>query len=164
VRLGDALEHLHGRVEELARTLTKTAERHAADHDVFHVGRVLAGRVESLAGSLEPFIGRYRKRQSDHDVEETWRTLTEPPRRAESEPMERSSKAGLILLGDLRELYVETSETEIDWIIARQGALVARDGDLERLCRIGIEETRRVAAWLGSRIKETSPQVLISPD
>ncbi len=164
MRLGDALKHLHGRVEELARTLTKTAERHAADHDVFHVGRSLAGRVESLAGSLEPFLATYGKGADDDDVAEAWRSLTEGIRRAGSELMGRSSKAGLILLGDLRELYVETSETEIDWIIVRQGALAARNEDLERLCRVGIEETRRVATWLGSRIKETSPQVLVSPD
>jgi len=73
----------------------------------------------------------------------------------------RAEPSGLLLLRDLRDLYVETSEVQIDWTIARQGAMAARDRELAVSTLTGMQETERILRWLKTRIKESSPQVVM---
>jgi hypothetical protein len=68
------------------------------------------------------------------------RAFIERARRTTAAMVGRSEKAGLLLLRDLRELYVQAQETEIDWTIARQGALAARDQALEISCLTGMRD------------------------
>jgi hypothetical protein len=159
--LGTALESLAGSVGDLADHLKVVAERHAPEQDVFHTGNRLSQRMADVKLSLSPFLEAYGQ-DPDGSGSETLRQLGERVRRTASTVAGRSAKSGLLLLGDLRELFVEASECEIDWAIVRQGAMAARDQSLLNAATVGLEETKRVVAWLRTRIKEASPQVLMA--
>jgi hypothetical protein len=160
VKIGPALEHLHGTEADLAKDLRTIAERHAADHDVYHVGLMLADRCDQLLASLEPFAEAYGQHvDADTDVDAV-RSFAERVRRATSAALGRSERTGLLLLRDLRELFLEANEAQIDWTIVRQGALAVRDRKLVTACDVGLFETERVVRWLKTRIKETAPQVM----
>ena len=160
MKIGPALEHLHSSQRDLADELQALAERHATDHDVYHVGGMLAERCDRLAKGLGPFLEAYGQDEPDDEGSDIVRTFAERVRRTTAAMVGRSDKAGLLLLRDLRELYVHAQETEIDWTIARQGALVARDQALDITCLTGMQETERVVRWLKTRIKEGAPQAL----
>jgi hypothetical protein len=162
MKLAPALEHLHSTMAGLTDDLRTTAERHATEHDVYHVGLMLSQRYEHLADRLSSFVQSYGERVVDTDVPESLRAFAGRMRRATADLLGRSEKAGLVLLRDLRELYVEAEEAEIDWTIVRQGALAARDRDLADLAAEGISETERIVRWLKTRVKETAPQVLVT--
>jgi hypothetical protein len=161
MKVGAALEHLHASQGELAQHLRAVAERHASEHDIYHVGHALADKCEELAEALAPFATAYGQRVggAGHDLGSA---LAERVRRTAGAALGRSERAGILLLRDLRELWVEASETEIDWVIVRQGAMAARDMDLVRTCDIGITQTEGVVRWLKTRIKESSPQILMT--
>ena len=161
MKLGAAIERLHASEGELARHLRAVAERHATEHDVYHVGHALADKCEELVEAIVPFATAYGQRvgDGDHDL---GGALAERVRRTTAAVVGKSERAGILLLRDLRELWVEASETEIDWVIVRQGAMAARDMDLMRTCDIGITQTEGVIRWLKTRIKESSPQILLT--
>lgn len=160
MKIGPALEHLHDTQTDLASDLSAIAERHATEHDVYHVGHALADRCEQLAAGLVPFAEAYGQRVREGDGPDGLKAFGERVRRATAAAVGRSERTGLLLLRDLRELYVEAQEAEIDWTIVHQGALVARDPDLVLTCLTGMAETERVVRWLKTRIKESAPQVL----
>jgi hypothetical protein len=160
VKIGPALEHLHATEAEFAKDLRTIAERHAAEHDVYHVGMMLADRCEQLVASLEPFAEAYGQHvDADTDVDAV-RSFAERIRRATSDVLGRSERTGLLLLRDLRELFIEANEAQIDWTIVRQGALAVRDQKLVTACDVGLFETERTVRWLKTRIKEAAPQVM----
>jgi hypothetical protein len=66
------------------------------------------------------------------------------------------------LLVDLRDLVGRAAVCEADWVIVHQGAMAARNVELTDGSLRGIEETRRVWKWLITRIKESSPQILMA--
>ncbi|MFL5767216.1 MAG: hypothetical protein ACJ758_05145, partial [Actinomycetota bacterium] len=88
--------------------------------------------------------------------------LGERVRRAASSALSGTDKTGPLLLSDLRALYLEAQETEIDWTIVCQGAKAARERSIIELCTEGLTETERIGRWLKTRIKETAPQVLVT--
>jgi glutamate-1-semialdehyde aminotransferase len=160
MKIGPALEHLHASQRNLADELKVVAERHATEHDVYHVGSMLAGRCEQLAAGLGPFLESYGQREPNEDGADVVRAFADRVRRTAAAMVGRSEKAGLLLLRDLRELYVQAQETAIDWTIVRQGALAARDQALDISCVTGMQETERIVRWLKTRIKEGAPQAL----
>jgi hypothetical protein len=162
MKVGPAIEHVQAVEIELANELRRVAERHASQHDVFHMGHILADRCDAIAKGLTPFVEEYGKRARETNGDDGVRPLAERVRRTISAAVGRSEQTGLLLLRDLRDLYVLASETEIDWTIARQGALAARDTDLAISCLTGMQETERIVRWLKTRIKESAPQTLVS--
>jgi hypothetical protein len=160
VKLAPVLERLQASEVEMANDLRKVAERHATQQDVFHMGHQLADRCDAIASGLAAFVEAYGKRPEEPDGDDATRGFVERVRRLTSAATGRVESTGLLLLRDLRELYVEASELEIDWTIARQGAMTARDKELAISCLTGIQETERIVRWLKTRIKEASPQIL----
>jgi hypothetical protein len=164
MKLGAVIEHLRRSADDLADEIRAVGERHAAQQDVYHMSHTLSARIEALATSLDPFMEAYGQGSSDGGGGESIKAFAEKVRRTTSTLTARSSKTGLVLLKDLRELFAEASTAEIDWTIVRQGAMAARDDALVRLATVGLEETGRVLRWLKTRIKEASPQILMSAD
>jgi hypothetical protein len=162
MNLGVALGSLAGSVADLADELRAVGERHAAEQDVFHTGNRLSRRMTDVRSSLSPFLETYGKDTSDGSGSETLRELGERARRARFSVVGRPATSGIMLLRDLRELFVNASGCEIDWAIVRQGAMAARDQSLVDATTVGLEETRRVVTWLKTRIKEAAPQVLMA--
>jgi hypothetical protein len=159
VKLAPVLERVQAGEVELANDLRQVAERHATQHDVFHMGRLLADRCDDIASQLATFVEAYGRRPEEPGDDDAGGFLGRL-RRTTSALLGRSEPSGMLLLRDLRDLYVIASELEIDWTIARQGAMTARDRELAISCLTGIHETERVIRWLETRIKEASPQIL----
>jgi hypothetical protein len=137
MKLGAALEHLRRSVDDLAEDIRAAGERHASQQDVYHMSHTLSARIEQLATSLDPFLEAYGQGSGDREAGDAFRAFAEKVRRATS------------------------SMTET---IVRQGAMAARDEALMNAATVGLEETGRVLRWLKTRIKEASPQILMSAD
>jgi hypothetical protein len=74
----------------------------------------------------------------------------------------RAPQSGLLLLRDLRDLFLAAEECSITWVMAGQGAQAVRDKELLELVRELHGETELQVKWLTMRIKLAAPQVLAS--
>jgi hypothetical protein len=86
--------------------------------------------------------------------------LLETARHKAAEVLGRSETPGLLLLRDLRDVYLGAQAAEIAWTILIQAAKARRDTDLLTIATRCHTETETCGKWLRTRIKETSPQVL----
>jgi hypothetical protein len=161
MKVGQTIDVVHSTTMDLADHLRSVAERHATDHAVYHVGRMLAGRCERTAATLEPFGERYEQ-DLDDDGAGPFGDLGERLRRGAAVAMGGAPQTGLLLLRDLRDLATEAHGVQMDWTVLRQGASVAKDQALLDVAMVGQDEMKRVTSWLTTRIKETAPQVMAS--
>jgi hypothetical protein len=76
--------------------------------------------------------------------------------------MGRRPESGLLLLRDLRELYLMAEEANIHWLALGQVAQAVRDHDLLDEVSDLHKQTLTQIKWLKTRIKEAAPQVLVS--
>jgi hypothetical protein len=163
VRLDLAIQHVQEVECDLFDELTTLAERHAADGDVYHVAKTLAARCAMQLKLLLPHAPRYgaAKRSIDEptrhkpDVLERARQLT-------TEMLGRHELAGMLLFDDLRALYLTAHRAELAWVVLEQGAKAGRDAELLTAARKGREEAERRWKWVRTKVKETSPQLLIA--
>jgi hypothetical protein len=160
VRLGMALTELHEAETALAEEFRTVGERHAAEHDVFHVCATLAKQCHAHAEQLRPAAARYDERLPEQEPPTPGEGLPAGLRRKDSEPTGRQPPAGILLLRDLRRLYLMAQECEIDWEMVGQGAKAARDQDLLETVTECMEQTAVQVKWLKTRIKEATPQAL----
>lgn len=72
----------------------------------------------------------------------------------------RAEASGLLLLHDLRDLYLDAQHAEISWTVLLQAARAAREPRLIEVATTGQEHAETRGKWLRTRIKETAPQVL----
>ncbi|MDQ3867568.1 MAG: hypothetical protein M3304_12215 [Actinomycetota bacterium] len=159
--LGLALQDLAEAELDLADEWVKVGERHAVEHDVFHMAETLSREGRAHAERLVPFLERYGARSSKADGADPGESRLAGLRRKTSELLGREPAAGLLLLADLQRLYVMTEEASIGWTIAGQAAQAARDPDLLALVTVCHGETLMQAKWLTTRIKEAAPQTLV---
>jgi hypothetical protein len=159
MKLDRAIEDLQAAEVELAKRLRTVGERHAAEHDLYHLGHALARGCADRLARLGPMAQRYgtatdpdRAADSGEDVDAL--------RRKGSQLLGRTEVAGQLMLSDLRQLYVTARAAEIAWVILLQAAKAARDRDLIELASHCHEEAETCATWVRTRIKESAPQVL----
>lgn len=160
MRMHRGIAQLHEAESDLADEYVKVADRHAVEHDVYNMCRQLAMQCLAHADALQPFAERYGTAIRDPDAPETWTTLIGMVRRKGAELMGRSERAGVLLLRDLRQLYLMACEAELGWWMVRQGAMAARDEQLAELFETCHEETWNQVKWLKTKVKEAAPQVL----
>jgi hypothetical protein len=144
MKLDLTVGHVQDTELDLARELRATAERHAAEPDVYHLGHTLARSSDERRDRLEPFASRYGAQRSP----------TERP--------QRSDASELALIRDLGDLYLAAQAAELAWVVLLQAARAARDGDLVVVagaCREGAEACAR---WARGRIKEAAPQAVVA--
>ncbi len=159
MRLGLALEELHRSENSLAHQLLAVAERHKADHEIFHVGRDLATWSQDHVRRLAAFADRYGVRLDPKPAGEP--ALLARLSEAVSDRLGRRS-APALLLRDLRNLFTHASGVHADWEMVAQVAQGIRDTDLLALAQRCHPQTLRQAKWANSRIKESAPQILVS--
>ncbi len=151
MKLDAAIERVVSSECELADELERVGERHRVEHDVFHTTETLAkaarGRIEKLGKSAEP---------GGHDG------LLSTVREKTSELIGSRPESGVLLLNDLRRLYLLASQASIDWTILGQGAQAAKDGELLALVNECHTDQLRALKWATTRIKEAAPQTLTS--
>jgi hypothetical protein len=161
VQIGGSLARLHETEADLADELRKVADRHAAEHDVYHVCHTLAKLCDAIGHRLEPVAERYGRDLPDEEPGGAWTRILATMRGSTGAIAARSSKSGLILLRDLRELYLAAQECLIDWTMVSQAAKAARDQELISLAEDGQSETGRIIEWAKTRIKVAAPQALV---
>ncbi|HYX94830.1 MAG TPA: hypothetical protein VE823_07170 [Geodermatophilus sp.] len=160
MRLGLALEELHRSENHLAHQLLAVAERHKADHEIFHVGRDLATWSQDHVRRLATFGDRYGVRLDPEPAGEP--ALLARVSEAVSDRLGRRSAPALLLLRDLRSLFTHASGVHADWEMVAQVAQSIRDTDLLALAQRCHPQTLRQAKWANSRIKESATQILVT--
>lgn len=158
MKLDTAIKDVQDAESDLATQLRVVGERHAVEHDLYHLGHTLARQCADHLERLAPFARRYGAPQRATDPESP--PLLEAVRHKSSELLGRFELSGLLLLRDLRNLYLTAQHAEIAWTILSQSALAARDRELVQTAGTCHEHIEAQAKWLRTRIKQSSPQVL----
>jgi len=191
MKIGLAIQQVRSAESDLAEELERVGERHKIDQEVYHLTRTLANisrrNVEELTRFQERYpisggteadegedssglFGRLREKSSElvDSVSEgsgggERRTgVLDTVREKGSELVGRRPESGLLLLRDLRKLYMLASEVSINWVILGQGAQATKDQELLQATKVCHPDTLRTLKWTNTKIKETSPQVLMS--
>ena len=160
MKLGRAIEAVARAEAELAGALERVGERHRTDHELFHVTAALAplarARIERLAALAERFGASVEPGGTERGGPLT------TAREKLSEALGSRSAAGLLLLRDLRELYLLACAASIDWTVLGQGAQAAKSRELLDLVADCHAEELRVREGVTTQLKEAAPQVLTS--
>jgi hypothetical protein len=159
-KIGLAIGQLHDSLTDLSAEYRKVGQRHPSDHDVFHICRRLSLECSGYAQQVAAVAGRFGKPISGGEEPEYWQNLLGALRRKTGAIAARTTETGLLLLRDLRDLYLTAQECEINWTIVHQAAQAVRDAELVELTADGIHETSIQVKWLKTRLKLAAPQVL----
>jgi hypothetical protein len=160
MRLGLALKQVQAAEQELAAELLKIGDRHAADHELHHTAHRLAEGCRTLVERLRPLAERYDTKLDAVDGDSP--TLLERMREKSGELLGRTPASGLLLLRDLRELWLAAQAAEISWLILAQGAQAARDAELLAYATEAHDEAEVRGKWIRTHIKQSAPQVLVA--
>lgn len=160
MKIDYAIELVQDAEIELADELRKVGERHAVDADVYHLAHLLASRCAVQLELLAPHVERYGAPGPTHSGEGS--QVVERVRRLGSELLGRHEASGMLLLADLRDLYLVCHRAELAWVILLQAASAARDAALVEAATRGREEGERRWKWVRTRIKEAAPQALVA--
>ena len=137
----------------LAREFLRVSDRHVADAEIHHLSRRLAAQCQHHLDVLASVAGTNHESPSPPE-------LLSASRRTLAAVSARSAKAAMLLLADLRRLYLKAQACDLAWTMLEQGAKATRDrtlGEIVYLCGL---ETSAQCHWIKTRIKEASPQVL----
>lgn len=141
MKIGLALHELHRSEDELAEKLLHASDRHKVDHEVFHVGRDLARWSQEHVRALAEAGQR-------HDLD--------------LELVGREPQASLLLLLDLREIYMRGCGVSVDWELLAQAAQGAKDAKLLGVVERCHPESRRQVRWANGKLGESATQILLS--
>jgi hypothetical protein len=159
-KVGIAIERLQAAELDLADDFRKVGERHAVEHDLYHLTATLAQQCEAHVERLRPFAERFEApREHEPDDGGAVAGVLATVRRTLSELMGRQP-TGLVLLNDLRHLFVAAQDVGILWVIVAQAAQALRDADLLGVCTECHTESIVQMHWLLTRIKTAAPQAL----
>jgi hypothetical protein len=146
------LELLDQGSDALARSLRTVADGHAAEADVHHTARQLAGKYDGHRTMLRPFVERYE----DHPAG--------PPERLHAQALTTTRSGGVGLLRDLLDLYLLATYLRQAWTLVGQAAKGNRDGDLVHVVEECSSDVDTVLTWLETRMKVAAPQALLVAD
>jgi hypothetical protein len=79
-----------------------------------------------------------------------------------SEMVGRRPETGMLLLRDLRELYLKACGVSADWELLAQAAQGMKDKDLLGLAEKCHPQTIRQMKWANGKLKESATQILVS--
>ncbi|AWH90968.1 hypothetical protein [Dietzia lutea] len=160
MKLGPVLRELHRSEVKLGHKLLQTSERHKVDHEIYHVGRDLVTWSRSHIAEIARIGGDYGQ---DLDPDPRLELgLAEKAREKGSELIGRIGDADLLVLEDLRTVYMEASGVAMDWLLIAQAAQGLRHRDLLAVAEKCQPQTKRQAKWAKAKLKETATQILVS--
>lgn len=160
MKLGPVLHELHHAEVRLGRQLLVVSERHRVDHEIHYLARDLA------AWSRE-HLRRMAEVAPDYGVD------LDPEPQLESGAAARVREKGAELLGrlqspellmleDLRSVYVDASGVQMDWLLIAQAAQGVRHMRLLGVAEQCQPETKRQATWAQAQLKSHATQILLS--
>ncbi|WP_329201777.1 MULTISPECIES: hypothetical protein [unclassified Streptomyces] len=156
-----ALRALHHGERHLAEELLAVAERHRAEHEIYHVATDLARwsseHVQGLADT-----GRHYDMDLSQAPDPAHSGLLSTLREKTAEALGRRPEPGLLLLRDLRELHLAATENSLHWEMLAQTAQATKDERLLTLASSCHPQTLRQMRWTNTMIKNLCPQVLTS--
>jgi hypothetical protein len=160
VKIGLVLHELHRSENDLAHEFLQVSERHKADHEIYHLGRDLAGWSQHHVRELAEIA-------KDYDVDlnpepESELGLMERVREKGGELVGRRSEASLLMLRDLREIYMKAAGVSVDWEMLAQAAQGIKDKELLAVTQRCHPDTLRQMRWANGKLKESSTQALVS--
>jgi hypothetical protein len=153
-----ALRRIHSGENAMHKQLLRIAEQHHADHEVHHVARDLAKWSGEHVGKIADHAQRLGLSLSDAPDEPS--AVTERLRAAVSTMSGRRPEPGMLLLHDLREMYLQGSENSLAWEMLAQIAQAKHERELLALSEECHPQTLRQIRWANTMIKVQSPQVL----
>lgn len=160
MRIGLVLDELHRSENDLAAELLQVSERHQVDHEIYHLARDLAGWSQRHVGEIAEIATRYGQDLKAEPRGEMG--MAKMLREKGSELVGRRSDASLLLLRDLREIYMLASGVSADWEMLAQAAQGIKDTDLLALTKRCHPDTLRQVRWANAKLKESSTQILVS--
>jgi hypothetical protein len=161
MKIDRAIEDVREAEIELAKRLRVVGERHAVEHDLYHIGHTLAAQCAEHLLALQPFTERYGAASTAEDADAaTSPGVMETLRHKTAELLGRSEMTGLLLLTDLRDNYLSAHRAEISWIILLQAAKAARDAELITTATTCQHDAELTVKWLRTKIKVATPQIL----
>ncbi|MFD3355342.1 hypothetical protein [Streptomyces fradiae] len=140
----------HAASRTLADAFRQVADGHAAEPDVYFLGRTLARMSDAHVDRLAPLAERYGEDREDE------------PERLHADGLSRTRSGGVGLLRDLQDLYTLASFLDITWTVLGQAAQGTRDRELLDVVNSCKVDTQRQLRWLNTRIKQAAPQALIA--
>jgi hypothetical protein len=158
MKMDKAFEAVHETEATLGKALRTIGERHAAEADLYHLGQTLSRQCAEHLRAIAPFAQRYGASPAPDDAMAT-SGLLDAVRRKGAQIVGRTEAAGLLLMADLKQLYLEAQHAEIAWVILVQSARAGRDVELIDVAGRCREEAELRGKWLRTRIKESAPQV-----
>jgi hypothetical protein len=159
-KIGMLLRQLHDAETDLAAELREVAQRQAAEHDVFYLAQTLAQQCDEHATEIRTMATKFAADIDEPDDEGKVANVMSALRRKTSELAGRRPEAGMLLLRDLRQLYLMAEEANVHWIALGQVAQAVRDHDLLDQVSLLHKQTLTQIKWLKTRIREATPQVL----
>jgi hypothetical protein len=160
MRIGLVLQQLHRDENHLAHHLLVVSERHKVDHEIYHLARDLATWSQRHVRELAHIASRHDLKLDPEPAGDA--TLGERLREKGSELLGHRDEPALLMLRDLREVYTLACGLSVDWEMLAQAAQALKDDELLELTRECHPDTLRQLRWANSKLKESSPQVLVS--
>ncbi|MFD2025143.1 hypothetical protein [Promicromonospora aerolata] len=160
MKIGIVLRELHRSENELAIDLLRASERHQVDHEIYHVARDIAAWSQRHVRDIAEVAADYGADLDAAPHEEFG--LARTVREKSSELVGRARAPGLLLLRDLRALYLDAAGVSVDWELLAQAAQGVQHTGVLALTKRCHPETLRQMRWANAKLKESSTQVLIS--
>lgn len=153
-KTGLLLAQLHDAETDLAAEYRAIADRHAAEHGLYYLGRTLASQCDDHAETVRTISGKFGKVLSEPAGTETLHNVMAGIRRKSSELLSRRPEPGLLLLRDLRQLYLMAEEAGIRWLALGQVAQAIPDRQLLGQVIALRKQTLTQIKWLKTRIRK----------
>lgn len=160
MKLGPVLRELHESEVRLGHKLLLVSERHRVDHEIHFVAR-------DLAEWSRAHLRKIAEVATDYDVQvdpepRLESGLAARVREKGSELVGRRGAPELLMLEDLRDVYVDASGVQMDWLLIAQAAQGARHMRLLGVAEECQPETHRQAKWAQAQLKSHATQILVS--
>jgi hypothetical protein len=155
-----ALRRTHNGENEAAKELLRMAERYRTEHEIHHVARGLASWSQEHVMLLAEHAAHF-----DLDLDDEADTpygITSQLRETLANAIRRRPEPGLLLLEDLRHLYLRASENSLAWEMLAQAAQAQHRRELLELSQECHPQTLRQIRWANTMIKTQTPQALAS--
>ena len=159
-KLATLFDELHTAETDLADAFREIGERHGADHDIWHMCHQLAGQADGRAQQLRAHAQSYDVELRAPRRSDTAQGIAAGVRHKASELLGRRPESGLLLVADLRRLFVASQAVNVHWLIAGQVAQALRDDALLSVVTPSHKQVLTSIKWLKTHLKEASPQAL----
>src|SRR4051794_290390 len=155
-----ALRRLYDGENDIHQQLLQLAEQHHSEHEIHHVARDLA----VWSADHVQLLAEYAQKLELHldDDAATPNRAGQAVRAAISTMWGRRPEPGLLLLHDLRELYLRASDNSLAWEMLGQVAQAERKQEVLDLTERCHPQNLRQLRWANTMIKTQTPQILAS--